>query len=342
MPFLFIYPTKAFSAWNQNNIMKTKIVYVLVSQETDYYYEMLLLSLYSLRLYHPKKDAEVEVVMDEDTYQRLVDKKAEMLNDVTPIVVPIPPEYTVMQRSRYLKTQLRKFVKGDFLYIDCDTLICESLADIDKMETNIAMVADADGEVKKQTPYAIELCKRAGFQNVNNQPYFNGGVIFAKDNTCVHLFFEKWYHLWRKSLSNGVPQDQPALCQANIDLNYSISELSEIWNSQMGYVSEVGLNKSKILHYFSHQKTIMRLMVFESVRKGFQTNALGELINNPRTIGVSAFSISDSRLMPFLLSNSFYIYDNIPSLHRITIYYNRFLTYVYVGCHKIKLFLKSL
>ena len=33
--------------------MRTKIVYVLVSQETDYYYEMLQLSLYSLRLYHP-------------------------------------------------------------------------------------------------------------------------------------------------------------------------------------------------------------------------------------------------------------------------------------------------
>ena len=321
--------------------MRTKIVYVLVSQETDYYYEMLLLSLYSLRLHHPKGDAEVEVVMDEDTHQRLVEKKAEMLSDVTPVVVSIPPEYTVMQRSRYLKTQLRKIVKGDFLYIDCDTLICESLEDIDKMESNIAMVADANGEVKEKTPYAIELCKKAGIQNVNNQPYFNSGVFLAKDNTCAHLFFEKWYHLWRKSLSNGVPQDQPALCQANIDMYYPIKELPEIWNSQIGFVSEVGMNQSKIFHYFSPKETLMRLMVFESIRKGLLANTFGELIQNPRTIGVSVFSIPDSRLMPFLLSNSFYIYDNIPSLQRITLYCNRFLTYVYVGCHKIKQLAKS-
>lgn len=322
--------------------MRTKIVYVLVSQDSDYYYEMLLLSLYSLRLHHPKGDAEVEVVMDEDTHQRLVDKKAEMLGEVTPVIVSIPPEYTVMQRSRYLKTQLRKLVKGDFLYIDCDTLICESLEDIDKMETNIAMVADANGDVREKIPFAIELCKRAGIQNANNQPYFNGGVIFAKDDASVLLFFEKWYNLWRKSLSKGVPQDQPALCQANIDLNYPIKELSEIWNSQIDFVSEVGLKKSKIFHYFSPKKTFMRIMLFESIRKGLRTNSLSELIHNPRTIGVSLFSISDSRLIPFLLSSSFYIYDNIPSLYRITQYCNRFLTYVYVGCHKIKQFVKSL
>ena len=145
--------------------MRTKIVYVLVSQETDYYYEMLLLSLYSLLLYHPKGDAEVEVVMDEDTHQRLVGKKAEMLNDVTPIVVSIPPEYTVMQRSRYLKTQLRQLVKGDFLFLDCDTLICDRLDDVDNIKANVAMVSDANYILKKCSPYARELCKRAGFQD---------------------------------------------------------------------------------------------------------------------------------------------------------------------------------
>ena len=143
-------------------------------------------------------------------------------------------------------------------------------------------------------------------------------------------------------MSNGVPQDQPALCQANIEMNYPIKELPEIWNSQIDFVSEVGLKKSKIFHYFSPKKTFMRIMLFESIRKEFRTNSLSELIHNPRTIGVSVFSISDSRLMPFLLSSSFYTYDNIPALYRITQYCNKFLTSVYVGCHKIKQLVKSI
>ena len=46
--------------------MNTKVVYVLVSNKNDYYVEMLQLSLYSLRIFHP--DDIVEVVMDEKTY----------------------------------------------------------------------------------------------------------------------------------------------------------------------------------------------------------------------------------------------------------------------------------
>ena len=316
--------------------MRTKIVYVLVSQESDYYYEMLLLSLYSLRLHHPKGDAEVEVVMDEDTHQRLVDKKAEILDDVTPIVVNIPPEYSVMQRSRYLKTQLRQLVIGDFLFLDCDTLICESLEDIDDVDADIAMVSDANGNINERIPYAIDLCRKAKVLNVDIQPYFNSGVCFAKDNNRAHLLFEKWHEYWKKSLANGIPQDQPALCQTNVDLNLPIKELPEIWNSQIGYVSETGMSKSKVFHYFSASKSITRSIIFESIRKTGPNHAIAELIKKPRTIGASVFSVSDSRLVSFLLSDSFYIYDNIPSLYKFVTFFNRILTHIYVGCHKLK------
>ena len=93
--------------------MRTKIVYVLVSQESDYYYEMALLSLYSLRLHHPKDV--VQIVMDEDTHQRLTAMESPILSSATPIVVSIPERFTVMQRSRYLKTKLTEIIEGDLL-----------------------------------------------------------------------------------------------------------------------------------------------------------------------------------------------------------------------------------
>ena len=42
-----------------------KIVYCLISSSSDIYFEQCLMSVYSLRLYHP--DAEVIVLMDDKT-----------------------------------------------------------------------------------------------------------------------------------------------------------------------------------------------------------------------------------------------------------------------------------
>ena len=120
--------------------MNTKVVYVLVSNKNDYYVEMLQLSLYSLRMFHPEDI--VEVVMDEKTYSRLVKQRHRLLVDVKPIVVEIPTEYSLMQRSRYLKTRLREIIVGDFLYLDTDTVIADSLAAIDDFQWDMAAVLD--------------------------------------------------------------------------------------------------------------------------------------------------------------------------------------------------------
>jgi len=44
--------------------MKTKIIYVLVSNENDCYLEQALVSIYSLRLYNP--DANLLLLVDEE------------------------------------------------------------------------------------------------------------------------------------------------------------------------------------------------------------------------------------------------------------------------------------
>ena len=290
--------------------MKTKIVYVLVSQETDYYYEMLLLSLYSLRLYHPKET--VEVVMDEDTHKRLVDKKAEMLNDVTPIVVPIPPEYTVMQRSRYLKTQLRQLVKGDFLFLDTDTIIYSSLNECDTMDGSICMVSDLNGKLVNRNNADYFLCRKAGFMECEGHPYFNSGVILARDTLKVYQLFENWHQLWLLSLQNGVPQDQPALCQANMQSGFQIKELPAVWNSMK--TSEDYFRKIKIRHYFNRRRSIMRTMIFEHIKNTGSVEDFSNMIRNPYTICESALIISDERVAEYLSSEMFYFYETSPKL----------------------------
>lgn len=297
--------------------MKTKIVYVLVSDETDYFYEMVLLSLYSFRLYHPKDT--VESVMDEATYERLVDKNATILNDVTPIVVSIPSEYSQMQRSRYLKTQLRQIVKGDFLYLDCDTLVCDSLEEIDYTVADVAMASDL---TRKRFPISCsERFKQAGFNGLEDEPYYNSGVFFSRENDIACEFFDKWHCLWKESVSRGVSQDQPALCQANVYSSYIVKELDVMWNSQLFFVEDVEhMNSTKVFHYFTNKENTLRYQLFEHIRRVGEVNgSSARVARNPLTMGYAVFSMSDMRADDYIFSDLLSVYDGIPQLFRLLV-----------------------
>lgn len=211
--------------------MKTKLVYILTSTGNDCYAAMLLMSLHTLRKYN--KHVDVLVVMDENTCKALEKCKSPILTEASPLVIEIPQEFNTMQRSRYLKTTLRKSVRGAFFYIDGDTLISDNLDQIDNEIADIAMIRDRNCPLPAEDNiYAIELCRKAGFMNLEKEPYFNGGVMFVRDTPLAHQFFETWHNCWKKSLENKVPQDQPALCESNKMLGHPIQELSAIWNFQ--------------------------------------------------------------------------------------------------------------
>ena len=121
--------------------MKTKIVYAVVSDEKDVYLEEVFLSTYSLRLHNP--DAFVELVVDSKTDATIKGDRERMLKYIDKkTVVNVPEHYNKVQTSRYLKTSLRQTVEGDFLFIDSDTIITDSLADADSLTGNVMMVLD--------------------------------------------------------------------------------------------------------------------------------------------------------------------------------------------------------
>ena len=308
--------------------MRTKIVYVLVSQESDYYYEMLLLSHYSLRLYHPKGDAEVVLVMDTDTHQRLVNKKAPILDDVTPVVVDIPEEYTIMQRSRYLKTSLRSHVKGDFIFIDTDTIICDRLDEIDKMNTDVATVADMNMNLYFVDEKRIKFGRQAGFSELKNQPYYNSGVIYSKATEESKTFYEKWQSCWKKSIRNNILQDQPALCQANMEMGHFVNEISGYWNCQLCYPeSRQYYSKAKIFHYLSNRKALLRNLFFTHLKGiGNIDDIAKKIVQNPKTFGYAVFTMHDSRTLNYIFSDLLSVYDNSPLQFKMYIFLSQHLS----------------
>lgn len=233
--------------------MKTKIVYVLVSSPQDIYYEQCLVSAWSLKKHNPK--AVIYILTDQKTNETLTGKRKELNNIVNEIIViNTPPQYTPWQSSREIKTNIRKYIQGNLLFIDTDTVICESLSDIDFIESELAIVPDFH-TLFKDYPfrgYILAEVKRLFNQNVSNVVnYFNSGVIYAKDTPLVHKFFEKWHNNWAYSaLKKNNPKDQPALLKTDADVGQIISVLDGSYNCQIA-ASIRFLAKAKIIHFFN-------------------------------------------------------------------------------------------
>ncbi len=272
--------------------MSVRVVYVLVSREEDCFYEMFLLSLYSLRKHCP--DRKVSMVMDPETYDRVMAKDDPLLETIEPLRVEIPDGFSPMLRSRYLKTHLRSIIEGDFLYLDTDTLVCESLDEIDSIPCDIAAVTDENGPAVIKSAQAIEHCKKAGFGELKRVPYYNGGVFLVRDSVLSRKFFEVWHELWLRSVENGVSFDQPGLSKANRDTGSPIKELSGEWNCQV--CSPVGdhyFKEAKIVHYYASYSSFMDGVILPHVKSPEVLDEYAlSIVDDPRGMGFEYYNQS--------------------------------------------------
>lgn len=230
------------------------VVYILVSSEKDLYYEQLLVSLYSLRMHNPKMN--VMVLVDDVTERTLYGKRSkvrELANDIK--VIDVPEEYNPKERSRYIKTTFRNILSGDLLFIDTDTVIADSLQEIENTDAEIACVLDYHAPLDKQLD-GVKI--RQNVQSIFNEDvsdeniYYNSGVIWLKDTPEVRNLFDQWNHYWNVSaFKAGKCFDQPALMIANRKCGHIIKELDGAYNCQI-LTSIQYLHKAKILHFFNN------------------------------------------------------------------------------------------
>lgn len=233
--------------------MKTKIIYVVTSNENDYYLEQTLLSILSLRIHNPH--AVVTLVVDESTYQVILNTREKLRDSVTNIIVaPTPKEYNNVQKSRFIKTSLRKLIDGDFLFIDSDTVISAPLDEVDNIKASVAAVKDKHLDIKNHN-WKNLIENWATFVNWELTPkdnvYFNSGVFYVKDDEAAHKLYKKWHQFWLESNEKGLSIDQPVLGKANSICGHIIKELPGIWNCQILENGLRFLNEAKIIHFFS-------------------------------------------------------------------------------------------
>lgn len=236
--------------------MRTKIVYVVTSDETDVYLEQALLSVFSLRKHNP--NAYVELVVDQDTNATIVGKREEILKYIdNKVVVNVPKEYNKLSRSRWLKTSLRQHVKGDFLFIDTDTIVTDNLEEIDSFTGDIGAVKDEHVLLgKNRGKKTIQnSAKLDGWRWSETLTYYNSGIMFVKDSALTHKFYQMWHNKWvDKYRKTSDHRDQPPLAVTNELFQYPIGELSGEWNCQIIRNGILYLANAKIMHYWMYNK----------------------------------------------------------------------------------------
>ena len=226
-----------------------KILYVLVSSESDFYYEQALISMMSAKYQMP--DCTISLLTERETDSSLNGPRnliKEYLSEKA--VIDLDSSLSPMQKSRWLKTSMRDLIKGDFLYVDVDTVFAGPV-DEALFTDDVMGVPDGNclfSEHPLRSPIENNL-KKANFQN-SLKYHINSGVLYFRDSPVTHSFCRKWHQLWSECCKKGIFIDQPALHQAFIDVKLEQHLLPNFMNAQFGRNRNT-LAAGIILHYYS-------------------------------------------------------------------------------------------
>ena len=281
--------------------MQTKLVYVLTCAEEATYIEQALMSVWSARSHN--EDAYIVLLVDDKTNELLVDKRSEILQYIREKIVIefADSSLSMMYRSRYIKTQVRELVDGNFLFIDSDTIINNTLVEIDNISFDVAAVPESNLPIERFHPMLYQpMCENAnkiGWKYEGEEYYFSSGVIYVKDTPDTHRLFKLWHKYWKEGLEKGISIDQPSLARANIECGHIIQKIDNKWNCIM-FTYPRKAQSAYILHYASYRN--MSFLFTKRVLQYIKENGLTEYIKKYILDSTSSY-------IPF--KSSFYHYN---------------------------------
>lgn len=325
--------------------MSLKFVYVVVGSDQDYYVERAIISMYSLLKHNP--DSNIVVITEKDTINSLSGNKTLLETYANEIhVEDLPTFLNQKQKSRFLKTSVRNIIKGDFVFIDVDTLILDDIKELEDFKGEIALVSQGgDIKISKENSFKeiVQLNNSRGVRkNIDYgiKKYYNSGVILCRDTESTRELYKLWHKLWFESSTQyGFHKDQPDLWRANVLMNDLIVELPPKYNCQP-LQFEFALNflsECKIFHYHTNNSltylTIKKPLFYTTFREKGINKEIDHVITNIRKEYLKGIEI--------LSPEESILYRSVPSDigRKISMYYpklEKFICKIYKFYKKTK------
>lgn len=299
-----------------------KYVYVLTSTPNDLYYEQALMSVYSLKKHNP--DAIIYILVDNKTRESFTkENKRTVLKEYAAKIITVDFEENVLNvdRSRLIKTSIPDYVEGSFLYIDCDTIVCDNLSDIEKEDAVTAGVLDGHVMLNEHIHknYFLKRDKKLGFSGTKAlNANINGGLILAKAETPEQItetkeLFKSWNEIWKYSAYvKHDKHDQSALNEANYRTGLKMKLLDGKWNCQPSHGGLAFLKDAKIIHYYSSEfsgknyvpyyKLADKELLLRIKEAGDLPDDIKQMIDEAKFQFNSVHIINDSRIISIMQS----------------------------------------
>ena len=282
-----------------------KFLYILVGSKKGFYCEQTLVSMVSLKKISPQSF--ISLLVDEQTDLECKTEIENIKKYVDEyVIVPIKEGLSSTAKSRYIKTTMREYVKGDFLYVDADTIWC---APIDERDFTHDVMGVLDGHcLLKEHPLVNRIEEDLKKTNCNPcvDGYINGGVLFSRDSEISRKFFDLWHEKWKETSLNGCFIDMPSLNHSIKKIGGSFSILPDTYNVQISR-SWKFFAEAKLVHFFTGWQDEQFESPYLFQKKSFWTtirnSGIGDLaasaIEKPRSAFDDSFGVCSKEEQDF-------------------------------------------
>jgi hypothetical protein len=178
-------------------------------------------------------------------------------------------------RSRFVKTQARSVIKGDFLFLDADTA---PVAEFDTLfECEAAFSAAIDRNCVDPhggfPAWVIRDFERLGW-GYPTKHYLNSGILFWKDCAAAHALGGLWHRNWlHYAATMDNPADQPAFNHSVDALGIVPKIMDDAFNARVGVLPEFAQG-ARIYHFLSGDERAEGTFIEETLKRYRETGTV--------------------------------------------------------------------
>ena len=210
------------------------ICYSLSLDDDTSHADLLNVSARCVRRVHPR--ARITVLTDKQSLATTILHLTNLTNNGVSIRSVGRFSGDARQRSRFVKTQARSVIAGDFLQLDADTVAVSEFSAVAECDAPLSAAIDRNlvNPEGGFPSWVIPDYQRLGWPQPT-EFYLNTGVVFWKESPEARALGRTWHENWLKYFGTADnPADQPAFNHNLNALGIRPKIMSDFYNARIG------------------------------------------------------------------------------------------------------------